>query len=147
LSETERPEGGAATPAIEPASAIRSTPRDFVWGVSTLAYQIEGAAKEDGRGPSIWDVYSHVPGNVANNDTGDVACDHYHRCGEDIAIMRGLGVQAYRFSVSWPRVMPTGRGATNEAGLAFYDRLIDGLLEHGIEPWLCHYHWDFPQPL
>ena len=119
----------------------------FVWGVSTSSYQIEGAANEDGRGPSIWDTYCREPGRIANGDTGDVACDHYHRYAEDIALMRNLGVEAYRFSVAWPRVMPAGSGAANEAGLAFYDRLIDGLLAAGIEPWLCLYHWDLPQAL
>lgn len=124
----------------------RFWPRNFTWGVSTSSYQIEGAAKEDGRGPSIWDVRSYL-GRNDNGDTGDVACDHYHRYGEDIALMKRLGVDAYRFSVAWPRVMPRGRGALNEPGLAFYDRLIDGLLESGIEPWLCLYHWDLPQTL
>jgi beta-glucosidase len=128
-------------------SGKRTLPEGFTWGVSTAAYQIEGAAKEDGRGPSIWDVFSHEPGRVANGDTGDVACDHYHRYAEDIGLMLTIGVDAYRFSVSWPRVMPAGTGATNEAGLAFYDRLIDGLLENGIEPWLCLYHYDLPQAL
>lgn len=122
-------------------------PEGFLWGVSTSSYQIEGAAKEDGRGPSIWDTYSRQKGRVANNDTGEVACDHYHRYGEDIALMRDLGLDAYRFSVAWPRVLPLGRGAVNEKGLDFYDRLIDGVLEAGIEPWLCLYHWDLPQAL
>jgi beta-glucosidase len=122
-------------------------PRDFVWGVSTSSYQIEGAAQEDGRGPSIWDTRSHIPGKVANSDNGDVACDHYHRYAEDVALMQGIGVGAYRFSVAWPRVLPLGRGAVNEPGLAFYDRLIDKLLAAGIEPWLCLYHWDLPQAL
>ena len=122
-------------------------PRGFVWGVSTSSYQIEGAWNEDGRGPSIWDTRSHLRGKVANGDTGDVACDHYHRYPEDIGLMKTLGVDAYRFSVAWPRVLPAGRGAPNEAGLAFYDRLIDGLLEAGIEPWLCLYPWDLPQAL
>jgi beta-glucosidase len=119
----------------------------FTWGVSTSAYQIEGAANEDGRGPSIWDTYCHGGGHVANGDTGDVACDHYHRYREDVGLMHDLGVNAYRFSVSWPRVMPSGQGEVNEAGLAFYDRLIDSLLSAGIEPWLCLYHWDLPQAL
>ena len=123
------------------------SPADFVWGVSTSSYQIEGAANEDGRGPSIWDVYCRQSGRIANGDTGDVACDHYHRYAEDIGLMRNLGVDAYRFSVSWPRIMPTGRGAANEAGLAFYDRLIDALIAADIEPWLCLYHWDLPQAL
>lgn len=126
---------------------MTSWPKDFVWGVSTSAYQIEGAAAEDGRGPSIWDVRSHQPGRVDNGDTGDVACDHYHLYREDVALMQGIGIDAYRFSVAWPRVLPQGRGAANELGLAFYDRLIDELLRAGIEPWLCLYHWDLPQAL
>jgi beta-glucosidase len=121
-------------------------PSGFIWGVSTSSYQIEGASREDGRGASIWDTFSHN-GKVTNNDNGDVACDHYHRYGEDVALMRGLGIDAYRFSVAWPRVLPQGRGTTNEAGLLFYDRLIDTLLAAGIEPWLCLYHWDLPQAL
>jgi beta-glucosidase len=125
----------------------RQFPPGFIWGVSTSSYQIEGAVSEDGRGPSIWDVYSHQSGRIANGDTGDVACDHYHRYAEDVGLMRDLGVDAYRFSVAWPRVLPTGRGAANEAGLAFYDRLIDALTGAGIEPWLCLYHWDLPQAL
>jgi len=122
-------------------------PPGFLWGVSTSSYQIEGAVREDGRGPSIWDTYCRRSGRIANGDTGDVACDHYHRYGEDVGLMHQLGVGAYRFSVAWPRVMPAGRGAANEAGLAFYDRLIDALLSAGIEPWLCLYHWDLPQAL
>jgi hypothetical protein len=106
-------------------------PRDFVWGVSTSSYQVEGAVQADGRGPSIWDAFCRQPGRIANGDTGDVACDHYHRYREDIALMHRLGVQAYRFSVAWPRLLPQGSGPPNEAGLAFYDRLIDGLLEVG----------------
>jgi beta-glucosidase len=119
----------------------------FVWGVSTSSYQIEGAVAEDGRGPSIWDVYCRQPGRIANGDTGDIACDHYHRYAEDIGLMRDLGINAYRFSVAWPRVMPRGRGEVNEAGLAFYDRLIDALIAADVEPWLCLYHWDLPQAL
>ena len=119
----------------------------FVWGVSTASYQIEGAANEDGRGASIWDTFCRQKGRVANGDTGDVACDHYHRYDQDIALMRDLGIRAYRFSTAWPRVLPAGRGAANEPGLAFYDRLIDALLAAGIEPWLCLYHWDLPQAL
>jgi beta-glucosidase len=135
-----------------PASPARASgglplPRDFLWGVSTSSYQIEGAAREDGRGDSIWDTFSRQPGRVKNGDTGDVACDHYHRYLDDIALMREIGVGAYRFSVSWPRVLPRGRGDSNEAGLAFYDRVIDALLAAGIEPWLCLYHWDLPQAL
>jgi beta-glucosidase len=134
-------------PASPPAPAAPPVPPGFVWGVSTSSYQIEGAAREDGRGPSIWDTYCAQTGRIQNGDTGDVACDHYHRYREDIALMRELGVAAYRFSVAWPRVLPQGRGAANEAGLAFYDRLIDALLEAGIAPWLCLYHWDLPQAL
>ena len=132
-------------PASELPS-IASLRPDFIWGVSTSSFQIEGATKEDGRGPSIWDVYGQN-GDVKNHDTSDVACDHYHRYREDVALMKRLGVQAYRFSVAWPRVLPKGRGSANEPGLAFYDRLIDELLAAGIEPWLCLYHWDLPQPL
>jgi beta-glucosidase len=119
---------------------------DFIWGVSTSSFQIEGAAKVDGKGPSVWDIYGQI-GVAKNHDTGDIAADHYHRYREDVALMKSLGVQAYRFSVSWPRVLPTGRGEANEPGLAFYDRLIDELLAAGIEPWLCLYHWDLPQAL
>jgi beta-glucosidase len=126
-----------------PIAALR---RDFIWGVSTSAFQIEGATREDGRGLSVWDTYCQR-GEIANHDTGDVACDHYHRYREDIALMQRLGVQAYRFSVSWPRVLPEGRGIRNEPGLAFYDRLVDALLAAHIEPWLCLYHWDLPQAL
>lgn len=120
---------------------------DFVWGVSTSAYQVEGAAQADGRGASVWDGFCRVAGRIANGDTGDEACDHYHRYAEDIALMQQIGVSAYRFSISWPRVLPLGRGAANEAGLAFYDRLVDRLLAAGIEPWICLYHWDLPQAL
>lgn len=126
-----------------PIAALR---RDFIWGVSTSSFQIEGATHEDGRGPSIWDTYGQK-GRIANHDTGDVACDHYHRYPEDIALMQRLGIQAYRFSVAWPRVLPQGRGTPNELGLAFYDRLIDAIIAAGIEPWLCLYHWDMPQAL
>ena len=129
------------------SSASNKAPPGFLWGVSTSAYQIEGGAHEDGRGLSIWDTYSRIPGKIKDNDTGDVACDHYHRYREDVALMQEFGVQAYRFSVAWPRIMPEGRGAINKAGLAFYDRLIDGILAAGIEPWLCLYHWDLPQAL
>ena len=133
------------TPVADLPSTASLRP-DFVWGVSTSSFQIEGATKEDGRGPSIWDVYCQN-GEIRNRDTGDVACDHYHRYREDVALMQRLGVQAYRFSVAWPRVLPQGRGPVNEPGLAFYDRLVDELLAAGIEPWLCLYHWDLPQAL
>ncbi|MFM8405661.1 MAG: family 1 glycosylhydrolase, partial [Actinomycetota bacterium] len=119
----------------------------FLWGVATSSYQIEGAAHIDGRGLSIWDTFCKVPGKVANGDNGDVACDHYHRFEEDLDLMKWMGVDAYRFSVAWPRVIPNGIGGVNKAGLDFYDRLIDGALERGIEPWLTMYHWDLPQAL
>ncbi|MDT4958452.1 MAG: beta-glucosidase [Pseudonocardiales bacterium] len=122
-------------------------PAGFVWGAATAAYQIEGAVQEDGRGASIWDTFSHTPGRVLNGETGDVATDHYHRTTEDIAIMADLGLNAYRFSVAWPRIVPTGSGAVNQAGLDFYSRLVDGLLDNGIMPLLTLYHWDLPQPL
>jgi beta-glucosidase len=122
-------------------------PAGFLWGASTAAYQIEGAASADGRGPSIWDTFSHTPGRVRNGDTGDVAVDHYHRYAEDIALLAALGVKAYRFSVSWPRVQPDGRGPVNQRGLDFYRRLVDTLAEHGIEPVVTLYHWDLPQAL
>lgn len=122
-------------------------PKDFTWGVSTSAYQIEGAAHEDGRGPSIWDIRAITKDKVYKNESGETACDHYHRYPEDIALMQGLGVDAYRFSLAWPRILPTGRTLVNEKGLDFYDRLIDSLLEAGIEPWACLYHWDLPQGL
>ena len=118
-----------------------------MWGAATAAYQIEGAARQDGKGPSIWDVFSHIPGKTLEGDTGDVACDHYNRLDEDLAIMRELNLKAYRFSVSWPRVLPQGRGAVNEKGLAFYDRLVDGLCSAGIEPFVTLYHWDLPAAL
>ncbi|HEU5024661.1 MAG TPA: GH1 family beta-glucosidase [Spirillospora sp.] len=120
---------------------------DFAWGAATSAYQVEGAAREGGRAPSIWDVFCRVPGAVDGGDTGDVACDHYHRWREDVALMAALGLGAYRFSVAWPRVLPDGAGPVNPAGLAFYDRLVDALLEAGIEPHLTLYHWDLPQAL
>lgn len=122
-------------------------PKDFVWGAATASYQIEGAWNEDGRGESIWDRFSHTPGKVLNGDTGDVACDHYHRWREDIGLLKELGLNAYRFSIAWPRVLPNGRGAVNQIGLDFYDRLVDGLLETGIIPYVTLYHWDLPQAL
>ncbi|MEX2536553.1 MAG: GH1 family beta-glucosidase [Trueperaceae bacterium] len=120
-------------------------PEEFVWGASTASYQIEGAARENGRGPSIWDTFSHTPGKVAGGDTGDVACDHYHRYREDVGLMSELGLGAYRFSVAWPRIFPSGWGRPNRKGLDFYERLVDSVLEQGITPWACLYHWDLPQ--
>ncbi len=122
-------------------------PNGFVWGAATAAYQIEGGVKEDGRGPSIWDTFSHTPGRVANGDTGDVAADHYRNFRADVALMASLGLPAYRFSVSWPRIQPGGRGPVNAAGLDHYERLVDALVEHGITPMLTLYHWDLPQEL
>lgn len=122
-------------------------PHDFRWGVATASYQIEGAAQEDGRGVSIWDTFSKTAGKVANGDTGDTACDHYHRFLEDIALMKELGVDAYRFSIAWPRLFPAGDGVRNEAGFDFYSRLIDALIAVGIEPVVTLYHWDLPQTL
>lgn len=124
-----------------------SFPKDFIWGVAASAYQIEGAWNEDGRGMSIWDTFSHIPGKVLNNENGDVAADHYHRWREDVALMSELGVKAYRFSTAWPRILPEGVGRVNPKGLDFYDRLVDELLRRGIEPYVCLFHWDLPQPL
>jgi beta-glucosidase len=122
-------------------------PAGFVWGAATAAYQVEGASTEDGRGPSIWDTFSHTTGRIRGGGTGDVAVDHYHRWREDVGLMAELGLSAYRFSVSWSRVQPDGRGPAARAGLDFYARLVDALLERGVEPWLTLYHWDLPQPL
>ncbi len=122
-------------------------PDGFTWGAATAAYQVEGAYREDGRGLSIWDTFVHQPGRTFAGQNGDVACDHYHRYRQDVALMADMGLQAYRFSVSWPRVLPFGRGAPNEAGLAFYDRLVDELLGRGIQPMATLYHWDLPQAL
>jgi beta-glucosidase len=122
-------------------------PPGFVWGVATSAYQIEGAAEEDGRGKSIWDTFSHTPGTTFQGHTGDVACDHYHRYPEDIDLIASLGVDAYRFSIAWPRVQPEGKGAWNQKGLDFYDRLVDRLLAKKIAPHATLYHWDLPQAL
>ena len=126
---------------------VADLPPTFLWGVATSAFQIEGAVAEDGRTPSIWDTFCRVPGAVRGADTGDVACDHYHRMPQDVALIKSLGVDAYRFSVAWPRVQPGGRGPANPAGLAFYDRLVDELLAAGIDPWVTLYHWDLPQEL
>lgn len=121
--------------------------KDFVWGVATSSYQIEGAAQEDGKGLSIWDVYSHQPGKTFEGHNGDIACDHYHRYREDIKLMAELGVKAYRFSVSWPRVLPQGTGPVNEKGIQFYSDLVDEMLKYGITPYLTLYHWDMPYEL
>ena len=127
---------------------LHSFPKGFVWGAATSAYQIEGAAAEDGRGESIWDRFARTPSKVEGGSNGDVACDHYHRWKGDITLMKRLGLHAYRFSIAWPRVVPTGRGAINASGLDFYcSRLVDDLLEKGIEPYATLYHWDLPQRL
>jgi beta-glucosidase len=122
-------------------------PRDFVWGVATSAYQIEGAAIEDGKGLSVWDKFCRVPGAIADGSDGDIACDHYHRWQEDIDLIADLGVNAYRFSVSWPRVRPTGSGEWNSKGMDFYERLVDGLMKRGIQPYVTLNHWDLPAEL
>ena len=122
-------------------------PQDFIWGVTTAAYQNEGGVKEGGRGESIWDRFSHIPGRILHNDNGDIACDSYHRIGEDISLLKELGVKAYRFSIAWPRILPSGWGEVSEEGLKYYEQLIDGLLEAGIEPYVTLYHWDLPQKL
>lgn len=122
-------------------------PDNFVFGAAAAAYQIEGAVAEDGRGPSIWDTFSHTPGKIGGGDTGDIATDHYHRVSDDVRLMASLGLQAYRFSVAWPRILPTGSGQPNQAGIDFYSRLVDELLGHGISPVTTLYHWDLPQPL
>ncbi|RAY14867.1 beta-glucosidase [Actinomadura craniellae] len=122
-------------------------PPGFRWGTATAAYQIEGAVTVAGRGPSIWDTFAHTPGRVRDGHTGDVACDHYHRTAEDLDLLAGLGTDTYRFSIAWPRIVPTGSGLVEPRGLDFYDRLVDGLLERGIAPAATLYHWDLPQPL
>ncbi len=137
---------GTDAPGAPRALAARF-PRDFAWGAATAAYQVEGAVDVDGRTPSIWDTFSHTPGKTVNGETGDVACDHYRRWQDDLDLMAEMGLRAYRFSVSWPRVQPGGSGPANAAGLDFYDRLVDGLLERGIQPWVTLYHWDLPQPI
>jgi beta-glucosidase len=145
----------AFTPATFPALAAKSEttssrlgfPRGFLWGSATASYQVEGAVREDGRGPSIWDTFSHTPGKTNNGDTGDVADDHYHRFLSDIALMKDLGLQSYRFSISWSRIFPTGTGAPNPRGIDFYSRLVDALLAADIQPYCTLYHWDLPQTL
>ena len=122
-------------------------PTGFLWGAATASYQIEGAWQADGKSESIWDHFAHTPGKISDGSTGDVACDHYHRWRDDIALMRELGLQAYRFSIAWPRVLPNGWGKANQAGLDFYSRLVDGLLDAGITPCVTLYHWDLPQVL
>ncbi|MEV5823860.1 GH1 family beta-glucosidase [Micromonospora harpali] len=143
MSDPTRP---PAVGVLDQGPAI-TFPPGFLWGAATAAYQIEGAATAGGRTPSIWDTFSHTEGRTVGGHTGDVACDHFHRMPDDVRLMAELGLKSYRFSVSWPRVQPGGSGAANAEGLDFYQRLVDELLGHGIEPWLTLYHWDLPQPL
>ena len=131
----------------DPVPLAERFPADFNWGFAASAYQIEGAAGEDGRGPSIWDTFARQPGAIADGSTGDVACDHYHRYPEDVRLMAALGARSYRFSVSWSRVLPTGTGVINERGLDFYERLVDALLRSGVQPLINLFHWDLPQVL
>jgi beta-glucosidase len=142
---TKQPQ--APTETLSLAGTDLAFPSGFLLGAATAAYQVEGAVAADGRGRSIWDTFAHTPGKVLNDHTGDVAVEHYRRFRDDVALMADLGLGAYRFSVSWPRVQPDGRGAVNQAGLDFYRRLVDALLEAAIEPWLTLYHWDLPQAL
>lgn len=138
------------TPATKARTApvpYHAFPAGFLWGAAAASYQIEGAVSQDGRGPSIWDTLCDRPGAIKNGDSGAVACDHYNRFEEDLDLMAGLGIHSYRFSIAWPRIFPTGRGRVNEAGIAFYDRLIDAMLERGITPSATLYHWDLPQAL
>lgn len=136
-----------ADPEVLAARAAAELPASFVWGAATSAYQIEGALAADGRRPCIWDTFAATPGKTWRGESGDPACDHYHRYADDVRMMAEIGLGAYRFSVAWPRVVPTGRGPANAAGLAFYDRLVDALLAAGIDPWPTLYHWDLPQDL
>jgi len=139
---------GAATPGVALAAGTdRAFPNNFRWGCATAAYQIEGAVAEDGRGQTNWDVFSHTPGKVANGDTGDVACDSYHRHSEDVALLKALGVNSYRFSLAWSRIVPQGRGRVNQKGVDHYDRVVDELLAAGIEPYVTLFHWDLPAAL
>jgi beta-glucosidase len=136
-----------ATAPESPTAVRRRFPDGFYWGVATSSYQVEGAWNEDGKGPSIWDTYAHTPGNINNDENGDVANDHYHRYQEDVALMQDIGASAYRFSIAWPRIFPEGTGQPNAKGLDFYSRLVDELRAAGIEPFATLYHWDLPQTL
>jgi beta-glucosidase len=141
---TPRP-SSPATQFNPPSQA--AFPKGFFWGTATASYQIEGAWKEDGKGESIWDRFTHTPGKIKNGDTGDVACDSYHRCVEDIALMHAMNLNSYRFSISWPRIQPSGSGVVNQKGMDYYRRLVDALLAANIRPFVTLYHWDLPQPL
>ncbi|RZU42767.1 GH1 family beta-glucosidase [Edaphobacter modestus] len=149
LAPSALPALAAAAPADTPstAPAPHLFPKGFLWGSATASYQVEGAVKEDGRGVSIWDTFSHTPGKTNNGDTGDVANDHYHRYKEDVQLMKALGLKTYRFSVAWPRIFPNGTGAPNPKGIDFYSRLVDQLLANGIQPYCTLFHWDLPQAL
>ncbi len=142
--------GASLLASFSAAVSVRAAPRErdfpagFRWGCATAAYQIEGAVSEDGRGPSIWDVFSHTAGKVANGDTGDVACDNYHRYREDTQLLKSLGANSYRFSIAWPRIFSEGQGKPNPKGIDHYNRLVDDLLANGIEPYVTLYHWDLP---
>ena len=144
-ASTLSPQGGAGTAAQ--GDTLRAFPPGFLWGTATASYQVEGAVKEDGRGPSIWDTFSHTPGKTVAGATGDVANDHYHLYKGDVQLMKALGVKSYRFSIAWPRVFPNGDGPPNPKGLDFYNRLVDELLANGIQPFATLYHWDLPQSL
>ncbi len=141
------PRAADAFAAQSPQPTLRTFPQGFLWGSATASYQVEGAVNEDGRGPSIWDTFSHTPGKTHNGDTGDVADDFYHRYAQDIALMKSLGITAFRFSIAWSRIFPQGTGAPNPKGLDFYNRLVDALLAAGIQPFCTLFHWDLPQPL
>jgi beta-glucosidase len=144
---------GAAIAAAPRASLAAAAPIDlifpagFKWGCATASYQIEGAVREDGRGPTNWDVFCHTPGRVANGDTGDIACDSYHRYADDIQLLKNLGVSTYRMSIAWSRIFPEGRGIANQKGVDYYNRVVDGLLAAGIQPYATMFHWDLPQAL
>src|SRR5208283_3362832 len=145
--ETDPPQAAQfdTTPGVPPEAF--QFPKDFYWGTATSAYQIEGAWNEDGKGESIWDRFAHSPGKIKNGDTGDVACDSYHRWREDIALMRAMNLNSYRFSIAWPRIQASGSGAANAKGVDYYSRLLDALLEARIRPLVTLYHWDLPQAL
>lgn len=130
-----------------PAPAPHTFPKGFLWGSATASYQVEGAVNVDGRGPSIWDTFSHTPGKTNDGDTGDVANDHYHLYKQDVALMKAMGLQTYRFSVAWPRIFPNGTGSSNPKGIDFYSRLVDELLANNIQPYCTLFHWDLPQAL
>ncbi|MFL6275227.1 MAG: GH1 family beta-glucosidase [Blastocatellia bacterium] len=151
LGSAALPALGSTLPSVQRTTdarlGARRFPAGFLWGTATASYQVEGAVNEDGRGPSIWDTFSHTPGKVVNNANGDVADDHYHRFKEDVQLMKALGVKVYRFSIAWPRVFPQGAGSPNPKGLDFYNRLVDELLANGIQPFATLYHWDLPQAL